>query len=128
MITKPLAEITEKELDQQVKDLASACGFRRAYHTYDSRRSQSGFPDLVLVRDRVVFIELKREGGKLSDAQKEWLAALLQAGAETYLIRPRHLDQLALILASRAEREVPARAALEHQTRIEVGLALPEAA
>ena len=48
-----------------VVDLARTLGWR-VYHTYDSRRSQPGFPDLVLVRERILFLELKSETGKLS--------------------------------------------------------------
>lgn len=60
-----------------------------AYHTYDSRRSEKGFPDLVLVRgDRVIFAELKSAKGKLSPAQEKWRDGLLQAVAEWHLWRP----------------------------------------
>jgi hypothetical protein len=31
----------------------------RVYHTWDSRKSEPDFPDLVLVRDRVMFAELQ---------------------------------------------------------------------
>lgn len=96
-----LDELTEKEWQAQVKELATLLGFRRAYHTFDSRRSQSGFPDLVLVRDRVIYAELKRSTGKPSQAQKEWLDGLSAAGAEVYLWRPADLDELATILSKR---------------------------
>ena len=41
-----------------------------------------GFPDyIVLVNDNIIFIELKRtKGGVLSQAQKDWIAALEEAG------------------------------------------------
>jgi hypothetical protein len=98
---QPLNEMVEKDLQRQVVDLASLLGYRRAYHTYDSRRSQTGFPDLVLVRDRVIFLELKREKTKTTPAQRDWLKALRDAGAEVYVVRPRNLDALAAVLGSR---------------------------
>lgn len=100
---QPLEEMTEKDWQKQVVELAQTLGWRKAYHTYDSRRSHSGFPDLVLVRERVVFAELKREKTKLSPSQCGWMRALLDAGAEAYVLRPRHLDQLARVLAHRGD-------------------------
>jgi VRR-NUC domain len=73
-----------------------------ATSTYRADHS-SGFPDLVLVRDRVIFAELKREGGKLSAAQREWVEALEKAGAETYVWFPSMLDQVAEILSNRSQ-------------------------
>lgn len=60
------------------------------YHTYDSRRSRAGFPDLVLVRPpRLLFIELKTARGKTSEDQREWAKVLkLIPGVEYYLWRP----------------------------------------
>ena len=49
------------------------------YHTYDSRRSKAGFPDLCMVKPpRVVFVELKTDAksSQLSASQKEWMTAL----------------------------------------------------
>lgn len=100
-MAQDLTGILEKDWQAQVRQLALLLGWRRAYHTYDSRRSDTGFPDLVLVRDRVIFLELKRETGKVSDAQREWIRALANANAEVYVARPRHLDQLATILGPR---------------------------
>lgn len=47
------------------------------YHTYDSRKSDKGFPDLVLVRaTRIIFAELKSPIGELEPEQIEWLSTL----------------------------------------------------
>jgi|tagenome__1003787_1003787.scaffolds.fasta_scaffold20986228_6 hypothetical protein len=64
------------------------------YHTHDSRRSTAGFPDLVCVPDRVVFVELKSEVGKPTLAQLQWLSRLRAAGAEAHLFRPTDSDEI----------------------------------
>jgi hypothetical protein len=97
----PLADILERDWQHQVRELAAMLGYRRGYHTKDSRRSDTGFPDLVLVsRDkrRVVFLELKREKTQPTAAQADWIRDLHAAGAEVYLARPRNLDALATVL------------------------------
>ncbi len=60
------------------------------YHTHDSRRSQAGFPDLVLVHPShgVLFRELKTETGRLTAAQKTWIDTLTVAGANAAVWRP----------------------------------------
>lgn len=78
---------TESQLQAAVVQLARLRGWL-VYHTYDSRRSHAGFPDLVLVRERVVFAELKAEKGVLSPQQSTWLRRLDDAGAEWFLWRP----------------------------------------
>lgn len=79
--------MTEKQLQAAIVKTARLLGWR-VYHTYDSRRSEPGFPDLSMVKgDRLVFAELKTEKGKVSDAQAEWLDALWQT-SETYVWRP----------------------------------------
>ena len=97
-----LRDILEKDWQKTVRDLAARLGYRRAYHTYDSRRSDTGFPDLVLVRDRVVFLELKREEKHCTQTQLEWIAALHAAGADVYVVRPRNFDALAAALGPRS--------------------------
>lgn len=49
-----------------------------------------GFPDLVLVRERLMMVEIKGDGDSLSAEQEEWLAALEKAGIETHVWRPEH--------------------------------------
>ena len=47
------------------------------YHTHDSRRSQPGFPDLVLVRNgQIIFAELKSARGRVSADQQGWINEL----------------------------------------------------
>ncbi len=46
----------------------------------------AGFPDLVLVRERVVYIEAKVKKRMPSPEQWCWLYRLQEAGAEVYLI------------------------------------------
>jgi hypothetical protein len=59
------------------------------YHTHDSRRSAPGYPDLTCVRgDRILWLELKTETGRLSQAQANWLAALGTAGGSVHVVRP----------------------------------------
>lgn len=79
--------MTESELQEAVFDLARLFKWA-SYHTYDSRRSSPGFPDLVLARDRVMFVELKSSNGRLSPAQRLWKVRLEIAGAEHHIWRP----------------------------------------
>jgi len=90
------AAMTEAELQRQVIDLAEALGWL-VYHTYNSRRSQRGFPDLCLVKGtRLMFVELKREKGKLSAYQQEWLRAIDDAKRVDWrIVRPSSFDTLA---------------------------------
>jgi hypothetical protein len=79
--------MTEAALLERVRRTARELGYL-TYHTHDSRRSEPGFPDLVLVGQRVIYAELKRTLGRVSPEQKKWLAALAAAGAETHVWRP----------------------------------------
>jgi len=59
------------------------------YHTHDSRRSDSGFPDLVIVgRTGVLFRELKTDTGKVTPDQEFFIAALKLAGQDAGVWRP----------------------------------------
>ncbi len=52
-------------------------------------RNPAGLPDLILVRrPRVVWVELKADRGRLTDAQRDWLADLRASRQEAYLWRP----------------------------------------
>jgi hypothetical protein len=90
-------------MPQVVVDAAKMHGWL-VYHTHDSRHSEPGFPDLVLVGARVIYVELKTQTGKMSDAQIRWRDALADAGAEWYLWRPGDSHEVFNVLATRSER------------------------
>lgn len=90
-------KLSEKAFQAQVVALARLLGWT-CYHTHDSRRSTAGFPDLVLVRERVVFVELKSESGRPTAEQSRWLDLLRQAGAQAYLWRPADWPEIEEIL------------------------------
>jgi hypothetical protein len=102
----PLVDLLERDWTAQVvgtaakPGLASPLGWH-VYHTLRSKGSQPGFPDWVLARERILFLDLKRETGRMSQAQVAWGHALLAAGAEYYLVRPRHLDAVGPVLGRR---------------------------
>jgi hypothetical protein len=84
-----ISTISEKNFQAQVVQLARLCGWQ-VYHTFDSRRSAAGFLDLTLVRGQhLIFAELKREDGRLSVPQKDWLERLSNVTeVSTHLWRP----------------------------------------
>lgn len=83
--------VTEAQWQHVVTDLAKLLGWR-TWHNTVAWRSDPGWPDLVLVRDRVVFAELKVERGKLTAAQEIWLLWLRAAGADVHVWRPSDID------------------------------------
>ena len=91
----------EKDVQQTVVDAARLLGWR-CYHTFDSRRSTPGFPDLCLVKmNRLMFIEIKNENGKLTEEQLGWLEALrLVPGVDVLICRPANLDDILALLAA----------------------------
>ena len=56
-------------------------------------RGTRGFPDLVLVNgERLLFRELKLDGRYARPEQREWLAALRNAGADAGIWKPADLE------------------------------------
>jgi hypothetical protein len=98
-IPKAPKGIPRKQLEKvfmgEVVKLAVLTGWLY-YHTYDSRRSVSGFPDLVMVKKpRVIFAELKSSSGKLSKQQTHWKDALEACpGISYYLWTPQHWEEI----------------------------------
>lgn len=87
------AQMKEAALQAQVARMARALGWL-TYHTHDSRRSDAGFPDLVLVnarQGRLLFRELKTVKGRLRPEQQLWLEALGAAGFDAGVWRPGDL-------------------------------------
>ena len=62
----------EREYQDMIVKAASYLGYA-VYHTFDSRRSQPGYPDLTLCKDgRLIFLEVKTEKGKVRPEQIAW--------------------------------------------------------
>jgi len=89
---------TEKAFQATVLRLAALLGYR-VYHTYDSRRSQAGWPDLVLCKPpRVFFFELKTDTGRVKPEQRAWLDALTACGLVARIVRPRDWKEVTRLL------------------------------
>ena len=94
----PATQMTETELQDNTIELGHLFGwkiahFRPALTKHGWRTPVSadgkGFVDLVLVRDRVIFAELKSMSGKQTREQTEWMIALRASGAEYRLWTPQ---------------------------------------
>lgn len=58
----------------------------------------AGFPDLVLVRERLVVAELKSISGRLTGEQDAWLVAFRLANIESYMWRPTDWPHIEKVL------------------------------
>ena len=88
---------SERDFQREVVKRALIFGWK-VYHTYDSRRSAPGFPDLVLVREHVIFAELKTAKGTVSKEQEAWIRDLQYANATVYVWRPGDLEAIVEVL------------------------------
>jgi hypothetical protein len=102
-----LPPVTEAQFQNRTIQLAKGCGWR-VYHTHDSRRSEAGFPDLVLVKGSVIaFVELKSERGKVSPEQTTWMQILHDAACHpkgrvyTRVWRPHDTDEIEAFLTEK---------------------------
>ncbi len=90
---------TEKGFQDAVIELAKLRGWK-CYHTWNSRHSEAGFPDLLMLRGaRIVAAELKRDGRKATPQQDDWLLAFAKAGVMVYEWHPRDWDDIVRTLA-----------------------------
>lgn len=94
----------EEQFLSQVLALARLCGWRTAhFRTSLSKGGRwitavagdgKGFFDLVLMRERVLFVETKSDVGRLTPEQRLWIEAAERAGCEVYLWRPSMWDEI----------------------------------
>ena len=92
----------EKDFQERVCHLARLYHWR-IYSIPDSRRvSMAGYPDLTMwnvQQKRLIFAELKREKGKVSESQKIVLSELGQlVQCEVYVWRPSDWDSIIEIM------------------------------
>lgn len=106
--------LSENAWAQQFEQLAALYRWRW-HHDHDSRRQvvdrktgevrmvgdadAADFPDYCLWRDRVIFVELKRDGEDPTPGQERCLAELRQAGQEVHIWRPKDLLEVRAVLA-----------------------------
>ena len=95
---------------EQVVDVAHLYGWRVAHFRTAQQGGRyltpvgadgKGFPDLVLVRERVIYAELKAAAGALRPDQRVWRQALEDAGCEVYVWKPRDFDVMVATLKRR---------------------------
>lgn len=80
--------LSERDLQRQIVNTAKMLGWM-VYHTYDSRKSEPGFPDLIMVRGTIcIAAEIKAQKGQVTQAQQNWLDALSLTGVNVYVWRP----------------------------------------
>jgi hypothetical protein len=82
--------MTERQLEDAVRALLKVHGLW-GYHTADSRGSQPGWPDWVILGRTVLYRELKTSEGQLSPAQSRVRNLLRVARADWGIWRPADL-------------------------------------
>lgn len=111
MTTTKLPPITESGFMEQITDLATLLGWEwchwraartmRGWTTATSGPLGKGLPDLFLcrVRDqRAMWIEVKRQGGRLSGDQQRVIDALRDAGQTALVWQPSDWDTILEVL------------------------------
>ena len=102
------ANLSEQDFMTQVIDLAHLYHWL-VYHTYDSRRSAPGYPDLAFchpVHHQYFLAELKSATGRLSPAQHSWIDALSRAGIEVHVWRPADFDVVIARLSTSVDNKM----------------------
>jgi len=79
--------MSEAELQRLVAELCARLGLHH-YHTFDSRRSEPGFPDSVIIGSEIMFRELKSADGVLKPEQRRWGSRIQRAGGNWAVWRP----------------------------------------
>jgi hypothetical protein len=96
----PIPGETESDFQRKVEKLARDHGWM-LYHTFNSERSEPGYPDLHFVhteRGESFFVELKTANGRASQPQVKWLLALQKVGHTVYLWSPNDWDEIERVL------------------------------
>jgi hypothetical protein len=85
--------ISERVFQEMVRRAAIVAGWK-IFHPLDSMRSTAGWPDCVMLKgNRMIVAELKREGGKFTESQVEWLDAFRNIpGVEVWTLYPSNFD------------------------------------
>ncbi len=106
-----LLDLGEYEFQVEVVKLARSLSWHHV-HFRPSRTAKGwrtavsgdgkGFCDLILFRERTLFVEVKSETGQMSKEQKQWRDWLIAAGQTWYLWRPSDIEDIVQVLTRRA--------------------------
>ena len=91
---------TEKQFQDEVIKLAKGAGLL-AYHTWNSQRSEPGFPDTAICKPFcwLIYAELKTEKGRETPEQKVWRDAInATPGQRCFIWRPRDWNEIVRVL------------------------------
>jgi hypothetical protein len=93
------APVSERAWQSAVVRLLKQHGYAYCYHTFDSRRSPSGFPDVIAVHQEpghvAYAVELKNNTGQITPTQAAWLEALAGCtGVVAEIWRPQGLEAI----------------------------------
>jgi hypothetical protein len=88
--TAQLRQVSERDFQRTVTQL---CDWLQLdwFHPLSSRGMRPGWPDLVIIGDRILYRELKSESGVVSAEQRRVGSRLTRAGADWAVWRPRDL-------------------------------------
>ena len=87
MKAKNRIKITENDIKRQVKDYLSLKGYFH-FHILQGLGAYRGIPDIIAIKNnRVLFLEIKRPGGKQSEHQKNFQAEIEGQGGEYYILK-----------------------------------------
>jgi len=107
--------VTGKDLQKAVIDLARTLGWKVAHFSAMQGRDGiwrtpvaadgKGFPDLMLVRDRTIVVEIKGDGDRLRPDQKDWMTAFRMAGTAAHVWTPGSWDsgEIERVLTARSQ-------------------------
>lgn len=108
----PVAErsaLSEDRWQAQVIAVINRLGWW-CYHPKLSRWSARGWPDLSVLGQRAMWLELKSDSGQLTPEQVAVIERMERCGLEVHVLRPWHgLERVVELLASGANRQHPER-------------------
>jgi len=88
--------LSENEIKKQVKDYLNATGWFN-FHVLQGMGAYKGIPDIIAIKNnRVLFLEIKRPGGKQSEHQRQFQIFIEGHGGEYCIIKC--LDDLIKII------------------------------
>ena len=96
----PIKWELESGFQAAIVELVKATG-NRAYHTYNSRKSEPGFPDLTIYGSvGFLMVETKRVKTKCTGPQLETGARLVEVGVDWLVWRPHDWPELEVVFTS----------------------------